>query len=284
MGRIRVWKIIVDTSNVYMHELKLNIQPEGLDDVTRQLPGGAYTTFRTYQGWKVLPLDRQIQRLQETAALLGYKQKIEENVFRKALRKVLGEYDGDSELRFRVSLDLEEQIGTLYVAVEPLRLLPPEDYQKGVKTITCRMQRENPKAKLTNFIARADKIRRKLPLDVNEALMVDADGYILEGLSSNFFAEKDGQLWTEDEHVLSGITRSLVLEIATDNGILIRREPVSLNDIPYLQGAFITSASRGVLPVSSIDGMIIGDSTLGKLTQRLMHLFNKRIASEIEEI
>ena len=86
----------------------------------------------------------------------------------------------------------------------------------GVKVRTHSLHRENPKAKSTEFVGQADKVRANIGPDVNEIVMVGPDGRMLEGLSSNFFAIKDGVIWTEDEAVLPGLTRKVVLGLIRD--------------------------------------------------------------------
>jgi len=183
-----------------------------------------------------------------------------------------------------VVLDLEVALGEIYLMVELLKTPPPGAYHSGVRVITCRLQRDNPKAKLTTSIPVTDKIRGQLPPGVEEALMVDEAGRILEGLTSNFFAVKGGELWTNEESVLSGITRSLVLDEAVRIELPVFFISITNTEIPNLEETFITSSSRGILPIKKIDRTLIGNGKSGPITKRLMDCLEDRIRNELLEI
>lgn len=284
MGDIQVWRVNISETGVELCGVDIAASSRSLNEVTKALPGGAYTTFRTYKGRKVLRLKDQIHRLEETAKIVGCPVQVDENALRAALRLTVCEFGGQGELRFRVIIDLDQQPGTIYIAVEDLVTPSAEDYAHGVRVVTCNLQRDKPKAKLTRFIALADKVRQELNSDVHEALIVDDEGYILEGLSSNFFGIVFGKLRTAKGVVLSGITRALVLEEAVKGGIEVSYDPVHLDEIPFLDGAFITSASRGVLPIHSINEQVIADGKPDPVTIRLSQRYEQRICEEVEDI
>jgi branched-chain amino acid aminotransferase len=264
--------------------VSLNTQPGSLDAASSQLPGGAYTTFRTYQRCQALRLDDHFQRLEQTAHLAGQPVSLAWPCLRSALHALANCAPPDADQRFRVTLDLERQPGEIYIMAEPLHVPSTAEYEQGVLAITCDLQRRLPEAKLTRFIERAGEVRRSLPVGVNEAIMVDADGYLREGLSSNFFAVRAGTLWTAAEGVLAGITRATVLDCAAQLGVSVRLEAVRLADLAALDEAFITSASRGVLPLRRIDAIGLRLTAPGPFTRRMMQAFDQAIAAEIEPI
>jgi branched-chain amino acid aminotransferase len=159
-----------------------------------------------------------------------------------------------------------------------------KDYQQGVKVILVHFQRDNPLAKQTNFIEYAAGLRNKLPAGIHEALMVGEQGWVLEGLSSNFFAVKNGCLYTAGSGVLQGITQRVVMEIANARGIELRTQGVLVEALPDIDEAFITSASRGILPVCQIGDWQIGDGMPGVITKQLMSDYDHWIDSHIEPI
>ena len=75
-----------------------------------------------------------------------------------ALRNVIDIFPGDMDLCIRMVLDLEDFVGNIYIMAEILNAPQPEAYHSGVRVITCRLQRDNPKAKLTASIPVAEKI------------------------------------------------------------------------------------------------------------------------------
>ncbi len=274
-----IWKIPVHENRLQPVEFPV----ASLDEATAQLPQGGYSTFRTFQRTHILHLADHFNRLDETARLAGYANiPVDRAALRAALHQVLSASASDE--RVRVILDLSQEIGDLYLLTELLHTPPDEAYQRGVKAVTRTLHRDNPKAKLTEFIGTAAQVRQTLPADVNEALMVAEDGSLLEGLSSNFFAVCDGTAWTADKGVLSGITRAIVLNAIHALDIPLRLQGLSLASLSQIQEAFITSASRDVLPVTEIDGKPVGTGMPGELTLRLLSAYRKAVMQEAEEV
>jgi len=145
------------------------------------------------------------------------------------------------------------------------------------------VHRDNPAAKDTRFIATASAAYQGLPPGVHEGLMVADDGSILEGLSSNFFAVRDGVLRTEGDRALSGITRSIVLEVA--GGLLpVSLTPIRIADLPRVTECFLTSVSREILPVRRIDDVRIGADAPGGVTRQLIAAFRTLVQREAETV
>ena len=240
------------------------------------LPDGAYTTLRTYGGNRVWRLDHHVRRLEESITFQGGTGTVDVGVLRRALAEAIGR-TGHPESRFRITFSPPK----LFVSVEPFVPLPETDYREGVRCVTVGVQRPNPHAKDTRFGATAQEAYGALPAGVHEGLLVGADGVVLEGLSSNFFAVRDGLLCTEEERVLPGLTRAVVLELAAG---LIPRGPRGLRreELAGSQEAFLTSASRGVLPVVQVDDAAVGGGQPGPLTAQLRRLFDDRVAREAE--
>ena len=105
------------------------------------------------------------------------------------------------------------------------------------------------------------------------------DGSVLEGLSSNFFAVKGGRLFTEEERVLKGVTRALVLEVARE---VLPTERVAVRLEDGVEECFITSVSREVLPVVRIDGRPIGDGRPGVVTREIARRFASLVDREAQ--
>jgi len=255
-----------------------------LNEISAKLPPGVYTTFRTFECNKVLPLEPQFGRLEESAALMNVSVALlDRNHIRAALREALQLYQ-DQDKRIRLTLDLEDRPGTIYISIEPLTIPRPADYKKGVITLTRMGERENPKAKYTSFISFAEKTLDQIPENVNEVLLVNSKGQILEGLSSNFFAIRQEEIWTEDQNVLSGIVRSMVLEVARSAGIPVHLTAIQNSELESIEEAFLTSTSRSVLPIHKINEQIVGTGKPGPITNKLMDNYHQLIQQQVEEI
>ena len=242
------------------------------------LPDGAYTTFRTYEGRRVLRLEAHLSRLEESVALQGLTGALDREGARAAIAAAL-DATGHTESRLRLTLAPPR----LFVAVEAFCALPGALYETGVACVTVDLQRANPHSKDTRFIAAAQGAYGRLPAGIEEGLLLAADGSILEGLSSNFFAVVDGALRTEGARVLFGITRSLVLEVA---GSVLPLEPraVGRDELPRVAEAFVTSVSREVLPVVRIDERPLGDGRVGPATRAVIAGFQALVAREAERL
>lgn len=247
-------------------------------DASAALPQGAYTTFRTHHRSRVLRLEDHARRLVESARLQGRSGELTERTIRSAVAAAL-DATGYDESRLRVTWAPPR----LFVSIEPFAPYPESLYRSGVACVTVPLHRDNPKSKDTRFIQQAGAVYDRLPEGVHEGLMVDADGAVLEGLSSNFFAIRDGALLTEGERVLAGLTRTLVLEVAAD---LLPRASGALRqaDLPLAAECFITSASRGVLPVVRVDEVTIGAGVPGPLSREIRDRYERRVELEAEDV
>ncbi|MCS7087129.1 MAG: aminotransferase class IV [Thermoflexales bacterium] len=263
--------------------LETHAQHGSMSEASAALPQGAYTTFRTYDGHRVLRLEQHVHRLEESLALMGRAATLDVAHVRQGVAQAL-RLTSYPESRFRLTFAPPD----LFISIEPFTPYPPELYQGGVWCVTVPLRRENPHAKSTAFIASASAAYRSLPDGAHEGLMVAEDGAILEGLSSNFFAilpDAAGKpvLRTEEARVLIGVTRSLVLEIAR-TVLPIHTEAVHYADLPRVREAFITSVSREILPVVKIDDRVIGDGTPGAITRMLMARFAELVAREARSV
>lgn len=240
------------------------------------LPDGAYTTLRTYGGCRLLRLDRHLDRLDETVALQQRSGRVDRDEARALIRHALAS-GGHRESRLRLTFAPPE----FSVSVESFAPLPASAYRDGVACVSLDLQRANPHAKDTRFIAVARSAYRGLPPGVEEGLLVAPDGAVLEGLSSNFFAVKAGRLRTAAERVLHGVTRSLVLEAAAVV-MPVDGRAVARAELDAIEEAFVTSVSREVLPVVAIDGRAVGEGRVGPMTRAVMEAFRQMAAREAE--
>lgn len=252
-------------------------------DAQKLTPEGAYTTFRTYDHYLVLNLSKHFDRLEETSALAGKQITLKRSQLGHEIAEKLSLFD-ETELKVRLSIDLTVNPGDIYLAIEGLTTPGEDAYQLGIDVVTTEMQRTNPKAKLNKFLAQASEVRRIKGKEYEEILMVDDKQEILEGLSSNFYAISKGTLFTADEGVLSGTTRDFVLKLADKLGIPVVFRPASLLELKYIDEAFITSTSRSILPIRSIDNQRVGPTTPGPITAKFIRAFKKDLKLMLEDV
>ena len=292
---IRTWKL----ARNQLEEIHF-LDESSLDAITRQLPDGYYSTFRTYDGCtRVIGLTTHLRRLPGADA----------SALRRSLVKLLEPYR-PGEARLRVMQTKRKQV---YVSIEPLKPLPPEVYQKGVRVETTGIERHDPRAKSTTFISASDKERKHIAeAGLFEALLVK-NGKILEGMTSNFFyilrpertlkwskrhskgvsttgltsttpSAQRGMLYTAQNDILLGVTRAMVIRAARGRGVEVRYRALELSQLPAVHEAFITSSSRGIVPVVQIDDRKVGRGRIGSLTKMLMQAYDEYVLQKAEKI
>jgi branched-chain amino acid aminotransferase len=143
--------------------------------------------------------------------------------------------------------------------------------------------REKPALKQTTFISESSSERKRAGGDIFEILLTH-NGRILEGMTSNFFCVRHGVLHTAGRGVLSGVTRQTVITIARQAGIQVRFKALSLREIPGIDEAFITSSSRGVVPVVQIGDQPVANGKVGGITKQLIGLYQQGVLDMAESI
>lgn len=262
----------------------LNFDQSDFDSITSALPAGLYTTFRTYaHRTKVIGLHSHLERLYLPAKAQGIVPTIRKpGDLREVLADLLVPMDAP-EARVRFIMDTSVELGTIYVLLQPMQPIPSEIHKNGVHVEISKTSREKPSLKQTSFISESAYDRKRVGGDIYEILLTHK-GRILEGMTSNFFYIRDGMLCTAGRGVLIGVTRQTVIKIARQEGIRVCLKAIPLNELPLIEEAFITSSSRGVVPVVQIDGVPVANGQVGELTKKLMSLYEKQILSMAEDI
>jgi len=178
----------------------------------------------------------------------------------------------------------------LVVIAFPLGAPTPEMFEKGVAVAIVSITRNSPAAidpmvksgnYLNNVLALGEARRKN---GAYEAILCAGDGSIAEGSTSNVFAVVGGEVWTPqpDVGILDGITRAKVLELARGAGIKLIERRIQPDEMRAADEAFLTSATRGVLAITTIDGRPVGAGVPGPVTRRLMALYDELARRGVE--
>ena len=258
---------------------------ENIHDLFDTLPTGFYTALATFDHNKFLLLGDHLDRLENSLILLGWDYQLDRAALCRALHEVVTTYPLPNA---RVRLDVLarpvphfDTNSRLLIALSPFDPLPVSLYREGVVVGTTRgLSRSQPLVKKAEFVLQR---RQCLEADskIYEYLMLDEDGYILEGTTSNFYAFRDGVLWTAGQGVLEGVARRLVLEVVANLGLPLRLDPVHVNNISELDEAALSSSSRAIIPIVQIDGQSIGPGRPGPITLRLLRAYQEVVAQVI---
>ena len=251
-----------------------------------------FEVLRTYGG-ALFAWDEHFARLRRSAERVLLSLPVDGATLRAEVeRAVAATGNDDSNVRIVVSrgagpvtLDPGTAGSPLRVIlVEPVAPPPREAYAEGIAAITVRVQRSvdgtaAAGAKVTNYLESLLAVREAKAQGAQEALIVDGQGEVVEGATSNVFAVKGGGLATppEDAGILAGITRAHVLEAAAKAGIAVdqrRLRPEALYDADEV---FVTSSIREVLSVVRVDGRVIGTGAPGSVARTLHRAFRAAV-------
>jgi len=254
-----------------------------LNEAARFEPqNGVYTVGNTFNTFKALKLTAHLDRLEDSARRAHIPLTLDRPRLRAALREVIT-LAGYGDVRFRITVSAD-QPDDFILSVEPFKGVPPEVIANGIRVITVPdSARHNAEAKTTGWMHDREKIEATLPPGIYTSLLLDAAGHVLEGSTSNFYALLAGELYTAEAGVLPGIAQQIVLEVAP-RVLPVRREPIHVSDVPRVSEAFITSASRGIVPIVEIDGIKVGDGTPGAITKQLRELYEAAKQQYLEEL
>ena len=143
------------------------------------------------------------------------------------------------------------------------------------------LARQSPRVKDTDLFHQALKQRKQVGRDIFEVLLTK-HGQILEGMTSNFYAIKGKTLVTAQDGILLGVTRHVILGLARGEGMSIEYRAPIVNE--KFDEAFLTSSSRGVVPIISIDNKSVGQGRVGKWTQMLSKAYQAYVEERSEDI
>ena len=244
-------------------------------------PDGVYTVARTFFGDRALLLDAHLDRLSESARLSGIPLTLNRARLRAALRDAL-HAAGFPDAKFRITVPRADP-SRLYLALEPFQPVPETVQRDGAHVATLPIERANPVVKTTAWMTARKPSQDALPPGVYEGILLSADGCLMEGMSSNFYAVLDGTLYTAGEGVLAGITRRAVLEIAAAM-LPVRLEAPRSEDSPRFAEALLTSSGRGVVPVTRIDGQPVASGEVGPIVRELRARYDQWTEAHSEPI
>jgi branched-chain amino acid aminotransferase len=165
--------------------------------------------------------------------------------------------------------------------VDGIQLYPAELYATGIPIVTAstrRTPRSSAEARvkslnyLNNILAKIEAQRA----GCLEALMLNTEGLVVECTADNIFIVKNGVLKTPSaiHGALEGITRKTVLELAEGLRIPTSEAALALFDVYTADEAFMTGSGAEVMPITSLDGRVIGDGKPGPLTKKLISAFH----------
>ena len=172
---------------------------------------------------------------------------------------------------------------TIFIIADKITLYPKEYYEKGLAVVTAATKRNIPEALnpsikslnyLNNVLAKIEANRSNVP----EAIMLNREGYVAECTGDNIFVVKENTLLTPPTWAgtLEGITRNIVMDIAKNKlKLLVKEDLLTPYHVYVGDEVFLTGTAAEVVPVTQVDGRVIGEGKPGKTTLKLMKEFRE---------
>ena len=241
---------------------------------------GVYESIQLYAG-AIFLLEDHMQRLAASATAIDLALPADLDTIADWTRAIVAANECRDALIRIFALGASPNNGPeIFIWPETPRALPASLYEQGAGAVTYTGERALPQAKSLNTLVNHMAKARALAAGEHEGVLLDRDGNMTEGSSSNLFVVRGGALLTApEEDVLAGVTQIEVLQLAEKLGIPVLREKLPLADRQRWDEAFLTSTSRHVLPLVRLDGQPIGVGVPGPVTLRLREAFEERFLS-----
>lgn len=252
---------------------------------------GVFEGIRAYDG-RVFMLNEHINRLFASMNAISIEpQWTREAVCELVLESLRVNNLKDAYIRLVVSrgygdlgLDMRKcPKPSIVIIADKIQLYPEEYYQKGLSVATVSIRRPmpdmlNPNIKslnyLNNIMARAEAARQ----GAQEALLLNANGYVSECSGDNIFYIKDGKAYTPPVYagILEGITRDAVIKLLGERmGMKVEESLFTTFQLFSADEAFLTGTGAEVIAVTKLDGRPIGGGKCGALTMKLVDIFRE---------
>ena len=258
---------------------------------------GVWEGLRVYDG-RIFALEPHLDRLRDSARAMAFVDIPSHDEIKQAIFQTLEANGMRDEVHMRLTLSRGKKVTsgmsphfnqygpTLIVLAEWKRPVYNPD---GVRLITSAIRRNNPQCidskihhnnLLNNILA---KIEANVA-GVDDAIMLDLNGFVSETNATNLFIFKSEQLLTPHaDSCLAGITRGTILQIARSAGIDTVERNISLSEVYAADEVFTTGTMGELSPVLEVDGRNIG-SRVGEMTQQLQDLYAEATTSQGEPL
>jgi branched-chain amino acid aminotransferase len=256
---------------------------------------GVFEGIRVYSG-NVFRLDAHLKRLYESAQSIMLQIPYTQEEMTKLIVETIRKNQLESAyIRVVVSrgkgnlgLDPSSCLNpNVIIIAEELAMFPKEFYEHGIKIASVASRRNrpdvlSPQVKSLNYL---NNILVKLEANqagVQEALMLNDQGYVTEGSADNIFIVKNGIVYTPPVYLgaLEGITRNAILDVAKAQGFEVRETPFTRHDVYVADEVFLTGTAVEVIAVVEVDGRIIQNGKPGNVTNQLLEEFRRIVTTD----
>jgi branched-chain amino acid aminotransferase group I len=257
---------------------------------------GLFQTMRAYHG-KLFLLDRHVKRLKEAAQIIGIGKKVVGLDLEKACQDTV-KINGLDDARVRLTVTNGEGTAlpwvdaggapTVLITALPYAPYSKEKYEEGFKVGIASVRRTRQSVissmksinYLLNVVARVEVAQRGM----DEALLLNEDGFLAEGGGSNIFFIRSGRLVTPapNSGIIPGVTREVVIELAAGLSIGVSEGTVGKGAFKQCEEAFMTNALIEIMPVNSVSdetgqSVTIGAGKMGDITRKIAQAYREMV-------
>lgn len=242
---------------------------------------GVFETMRSYHG-KIFLVDEHLKRLFCGLEDLRIKVPYGGDEIKRYLSVVL-ESNKLKDARLRLTVWRGKTNVRISIIAWPYKAQEKEKYQKGFTAIISHIRQDTitkrPNIKSIDYLFFLKAYRLAKVKGKDEAVLVNSQGFLVEGSRSNIFLVKDQGLYTPSlaSGCLNGITRKTVLHIARGLKIKCREILVSPKDLFEAQEAFFTNSLIELMPLTAVNNKKIGRGTMGPITGRLLKAYRREV-------
>jgi len=245
--------------------------------------------YKTDQGPAIFRLREHTDRLFRSAKILGMGMPFDKETLNQAQKAVITENNLSSAYLRPMCFYGSEGMGiradnlkthVMVAAWEWGSYLGAENMEKGIRIKTSSFTRHHVNITMCKAKANGNYMNSMLALQeavncgYDEALLLDANGFVAEGSGENFFIVRDGVLYTPElTSALEGITRATVMTLAADIGLKVVEKQITRDEVYVADEAFFTGTAAEVTPIRELDNRIIGHGGRGPITEQLQAMY-----------
>ena len=241
--------------------------------------------YATEQGPAIFRLPEHTRRLFDSAHILGMPVDYDPATINTACQQVM-QANGLQTAYFRPMLFYGAEgmglradnlrVHAMVAAWEWGSYLGEENMTRGMRVRVSSFTRHHVNVAMCRAKANGNYMNSMLALKeaqnsgCDEALLLDANGFVMEGSGANVFVIRDGVIYTPDlTSALAGITRATVMQLADEAGYQIIEKRITRDEVYIADEVFFTGTAAEVTPVREVDGRTIGNGSRGAITQQL---------------
>jgi branched-chain amino acid aminotransferase len=254
--------------------------------------------YNTDKGTAIFRLQEHTDRLFRSAKILGMKMPYDKDTVNEAQRAVVRENNLESAYIRPMCFYGSEGMGiradnlnvhTMVAAWNWGAYLGEENMTKGIRIKTSSFTRHHVNITMCKANANGNYMNSMMALQeavscgYDEALLLDAQGFVCEGSGENFFMVRDGVLYTPElTSALEGITRDTVITLARDIGLKVVEKRITRDEVYIADEAFFTGTAAEVTPIREFDNRPIGSGTRGPITEKLQAMYFDQVYGRSE--